>query len=120
MRELTGNDPRLADPALAKLNARHARAAEIASIIEQHFSRLTRAQLHELSLKRKLPLGPVWTTEEVLQAPHNVAREFFATLRLNARQTVTVPRLPVLWSGEAFAPGAVPALGSGVAERLAS
>jgi crotonobetainyl-CoA:carnitine CoA-transferase CaiB-like acyl-CoA transferase len=120
MRELTGNDPRLADPALAKLNARHARAAEIASIIEQHFSRLTRAQLHELSLKRKLPLGPVWTTEEVLQAPHNVAREFFATLRLNARQMVTVPRLPVLWSGEAFAPGAVPALGSGVAERLAS
>jgi crotonobetainyl-CoA:carnitine CoA-transferase CaiB-like acyl-CoA transferase len=115
MRELTGNDPRLADPALGKLNARHARAAEIASIVEEHFARLTRAQLRELSLRRKLPLGPVLTPGEALQDPHHLAREFFATVRLNARQTVTVPRLPVLWSGEAFIPGDVPALGSGVA-----
>ena len=116
MRELTGNDPRLADPALGKLNARHARAAEIASILEEHFASLTRAQLRELSLKRKLPLGPVLTPEETLGDPQHLAREFFSTVRLNLRQTVTVPRLPVLWSSEAFMPGDVPALGSGVAE----
>ncbi len=115
MRELTGNDPRLVDPALAKLNARHARAAEIASIFEEHFASLTRAQLRELSLKRKLPLGPVLTQVEALQDPHHLARKFFATVRMSARQTVTIPRLPVLWSGETFAPGPVPALDSGIA-----
>jgi len=119
MRELTGSDPRLADPALAKLNGRHARAAEIASIFEEHFAPLTRAQLRALSLERKLPLGPVLTPEEALHDPHHLAREFFATVRLDSRQPVTVPRLPVLWNGEAFVPGAVPALGSGVA-RAAS
>lgn len=115
MRELTGNDPRLADPALAKLSARHARAAEIASIVEEHLSKLTRAQLRTLSLERKLPLGPVLTPEETLEDPQHLAREFFAAVRLNARQTVSVPRLPVLWNGEKFFPGAVPALGRGVA-----
>jgi crotonobetainyl-CoA:carnitine CoA-transferase CaiB-like acyl-CoA transferase len=115
MRELTGNDPRLADPALGTLNARHARAAEIAAIVEEHFAPLTRAQLRQLSLERKLPLGPVLTPEETLQDPQHLARAFFATVRLDARRTVTLPRLPVLWSGNAFIPGAVPALGSGVA-----
>ena len=115
MRELMGNDPRLADPALGKLSARHPRAAEIASIVEEHIAPLTRAQLRQLSLERKLPLGPVLTPEETLQDPQHLAREFFATVRLNSRQSVTVPRLPVLWSGEAFVPGAVPALGRGVA-----
>ena len=116
IRALTGNDPRLADPAFAKLPGRHARAAEIASIIEEHVSALTRAQLRELSLKRKLPLGPVLTPEEGLQDPHHLAREFFATVRSSSQQSVTLPRLPVLWSGEAFIPGGVPPLGSGVVE----
>jgi crotonobetainyl-CoA:carnitine CoA-transferase CaiB-like acyl-CoA transferase len=116
MRELAGNDPRLADPAFAKLAGRQARAAEIASIIEEHFSRLTRAQLHALSMKHKLPLGPVSTPAEALQDPHHLAREFFSTVRLDAQQRVTLPRLPVLWSGEAFLPGDVPALGSAAAE----
>ena len=106
------DDPRLADPALAERGARLARAREIGEIVESRFAALTRAQLREMALARRLPLGPVWSPEDIARDPHTLARDFLALVRLPDGRTVPMPRLPVRWNGAGFQPGDVPALRS--------
>ncbi len=112
-------DKRLDDPALADRAARQACAAAIGEIVQRRFAALTRAQIREIALQRRLPLGPVWSPEELARDPHTLARDFLASVRLPDGPTVPMPRLPVLWNGQGFPPGDVPPL-AGVVQWVAS
>jgi crotonobetainyl-CoA:carnitine CoA-transferase CaiB-like acyl-CoA transferase len=113
IRELANNDPRLADPAFATAAGRRSRAGEIASIVERYLANMTRVEIHDLALRRRLPVGPVSSPEDLAGDPHFVAREFLATIQAGDGHGIRLPRLPVLWSGAGFAPGRVPSLGDG-------
>jgi len=113
IRELADNDPHLADPAFATAAGRRPRAGEIAAIVERHLATMTRAEIHDLALHRRLPVGPVASPDDLADDPHFVAREFLATIKAADGHGIKLPRLPVLWNGAGFAPGMVPPLGDG-------
>ncbi len=104
-------DKRLANPDYARRDGRLPHFGTIARIIEQSFAGMTRREIHASAQALRLPLGPVWSEEELVADPHNIARGFIATAMLPDGQAVSMPRLPVLWNGESFSPGPVPALG---------
>jgi crotonobetainyl-CoA:carnitine CoA-transferase CaiB-like acyl-CoA transferase len=119
IRELAGNDARLADPAFATAAGRRPRTGEIAAILERSLADMTRAEIHDLALRRRLPIGPVASPADLVDDPHFVAREFLATIQGDDGHGIRLPRLPVLWNGAGFAPGRVPPLGD-VARRVAT
>jgi crotonobetainyl-CoA:carnitine CoA-transferase CaiB-like acyl-CoA transferase len=102
-------DPRLDDPRFTTRPDRRRHSAEVSAIIEERLLRLTRKEIRELTLSNRIPLGPVWTLEELRDDPQYLARNFLFGAPLGDGSTATIPRLPVLWSEAAFAPGAVPA-----------
>lgn len=113
IRGLANDDPRLADPAFATAAGRRPHAGEIALIVERYLATMTRAEIHDLALRRRLPVGPVFSPEDLADDPHFVAREFLATIEAGDGHGIRLPRLPVLWNGTGFAPGSVPPLGDG-------
>ncbi|WP_343712552.1 CoA transferase [Inquilinus sp.] len=104
LRDFVG-DPRLAAPDFATRAGRLGRIGEVARIIEAKFLTLTRRQLHDIALDRRLPLGPVWSPREVRAEAQSLARGFPAPVGDES----AVPRLPVIWGGRTFGPGAIPA-----------
>jgi crotonobetainyl-CoA:carnitine CoA-transferase CaiB-like acyl-CoA transferase len=103
------NDPRLEDARFQSRSQRRLHAAEVSSIVEQKFLQLSRQQLREAALARRIPLGPVWSPRELLQDPQNVARDFLCLAATSGDgPRVVMPRLPVVWGGRTFAPGPVP------------
>lgn len=115
--DLLEQDPRLTDPALSSMAVRSARAEEIASVAEEHLSRLTRHQIREAALARKLPLGPVWEPQELLEDEHCLARGFFDRMVLGGGVTTPLPTLPALWNGKRHLPGVVPSVFSNTARQ---
>lgn len=111
--ELLGRDARLADPALRQLAARSAHAAEIAAVAEEHLGRLTRHQIREVALARRLPLGPVWQPLELREDAHDLARGFLARMPLGDGVSAVMPTLPALWDGRRFLPRGASAAGPG-------
>lgn len=106
------DDPRLSAPEFASRAGRLQRIGEVARIIEARFLTLTRRELHDIALERRLPLGPVWSPREVRMETQSVARHFPSA----PGEDGTVPRLPVLWGGRIFSPGPAPApIGEAVA-----
>jgi CoA-transferase family III len=95
------DDPRLRDPRFSERAERRKNAGYINSIIEQAFVHLTRAQIRDLALEKRLPLGPVWSPAELASDPQNVAREFLRQVSTQAGETLLLPRLPLLWNGKA-------------------
>lgn len=89
------DDARLRDERFQSGPGRRANAAELNAILADVFSRMTRSELRDLALNRRLPFGPVWSPAELLDDAHMRAREFFKD---------GMPRLPVLWNGRTFAP----------------
>ena len=69
---------------------------------------MTRTEIHDLALRRRLPVGPVASPDDLADDPHFVAREFLATIQAGDGHGIRLPRLPVLWNGAGFAPGMVP------------
>ena len=102
-------DPRLRDARFATQPGRVANALDFVAIVEQGFAGLTRRQIKQVALERRLPLGPVWELGDVLVDPQLLARNFFATVQRADGASMTMPRAPVIWNGRVFAPGAVPA-----------
>lgn len=100
LRELVG-DSRLADPRFDDRNQRRSEAAFINDVVESAFAKLTRRELRERALAKRLPLGPVWSPQELEHDPQNVEREFLRRIKLESGQEVLTPRLPVLWNGRA-------------------
>ena len=116
-RELIG-DPALHEERFKTRAQRRPHSRELAGIATRSLMNRTRAEIRDLALKLRVPLGPVWSPKELEQDPQNMAREFLQTVQLGGRK-IAMPRLPVLWSQQAFAPGAVPALGElGESEAL--
>jgi crotonobetainyl-CoA:carnitine CoA-transferase CaiB-like acyl-CoA transferase len=103
-------DARLDDPRFAARGDRRKHAAEVSAIIEEHLLGFTRREIRELTLTNRIPLGPVWTLEELQDDPQYKARNFLFPLRLGDGLTVPIPRLPVLWGTTAFAPGSLTAV----------
>lgn len=121
LRKLAGDDPRLADPALATAAGRRGRTGEIGRVVEEYLLKLTRQEIHDRALAARLPLGPVSSVSELIDDPHFVAREFFQTVQSDkGGATLLMPRLPLLWDGEALAIGRVPVPGTGPAAGAAN
>jgi crotonobetainyl-CoA:carnitine CoA-transferase CaiB-like acyl-CoA transferase len=95
------DDPRLREPRFGDRAERRKNAGYINSIIEQSFAHLTRAQVRDLALEKRLPLGPVWSPAELASDPQNVAREFLRQAGTQSGETLLLPRLPLLWNGNA-------------------
>ena len=87
-------DPALQDERLQTPEGRRARRAEINAILQRLVAPLTRAALHALSLRHKLPFGPVWRPDELPGDAQMQARNFFAPIPGGVR-----PLTPVLWNG---------------------
>lgn len=96
------NDERLNDARFDSPAGRRTHAAALADIVEQTFIRLTRQELQELAMARRLPLGPVWNVSDLHSDPQVIGRDFLDAV-------LGLPRLPVLWNGFAFPVGAAPA-----------
>jgi crotonobetainyl-CoA:carnitine CoA-transferase CaiB-like acyl-CoA transferase len=94
--------------------------ASHAMMFRRHMDRFgtTSEQLAHVALERRLPLGPVWDVGELLTDPQLLARQFFAAVTLAGGAAVTIPRVPVIWNGNVFAPGAVPAIGEPALEAV--
>ena len=101
-------DPRMQEPRFSTAAGRREHARDLADIIESMFRRHTRDELQRLALERRLPLGPVWDVAELRSDPQFLARDFLATVRLGDDGSVAMPRLPLLWNGEAFPVGVPP------------
>jgi CoA-transferase family III len=95
------DDQRLREPRFNDRAERRKNAGYINSIIEQAFAHLTRAQIRNLALEKRLPLGPVWSPAELASDPQNVAREFLRQVSAQSGETLLLPRLPLLWNGKA-------------------
>jgi len=92
------SDPRLETDKFATRQSRLLHSTDLAEVIESCFRQMSRAQIQALAKYHRLPLGPVWSLEEALEDPHNLARDLFGPLK-NAPSGVKVPRLPIGWTG---------------------
>lgn len=106
LREL-GGDPRLDDEKFQTGSGRRRNARALSAILEPAFLRLTRREIRDLALKKRIPLGAVWSPSELERDPQMLAREFFRRVPVQGGAAL-IARLPVLWNGQAFAPGAIP------------
>ena len=101
------NDPRLDDPQIQTAKGRSENRSKVNELLSAVFQSFSRAQIHDLALSNKLPLGPVWGTEELRKSAHLVDRNFVATIKSREGQ-FSVPTLPVKWSGQTFLPNERP------------
>lgn len=90
------DDPRLAHPRFATPAGRTSHRGELNEIFAELFGRLSRANVHQLAIRSKLPLGPVWAPGELLDDPQMLARGFFRPTEDGAS---LVPSLPAVWNG---------------------
>lgn len=97
-------DARLADPRFETVARRSQNRAELNAILADIFAGKTRAEIRTMALSHKLPLGPVWTPEELKRDPHMIERGYFQPVTVDG-QALAMPSLPVLWNGSAFPPG---------------
>lgn len=91
------DDPRLRDPALAVRVGRLREAGRVASLIEENLLHLTRAEIRQLAIEHRLPLGPVWSPSELTTDTQYAGREFFAA---DAHGGSRVPGLPMMVNGQ--------------------
>ncbi|RDJ19779.1 hypothetical protein DWF00_28160 [Bosea caraganae] len=100
------DDPRLRAPCFLDRAERLRRAGEVTQIIAERFLSRNRKELHAAALARRLPLGPVWSPEDLVADAQNVSRGLFATVDLGEGVEAAMPRLPVIWGGRIFTPDA--------------
>jgi crotonobetainyl-CoA:carnitine CoA-transferase CaiB-like acyl-CoA transferase len=109
------DEPRLAEPRFATPADRQRHRAALNAIMARAFARMTRARVHEVARRLKLPLGPVWTPEELLDDPQMLARGFFRAAGSGAG---LVPGLPAVWNGcRPSGDAATPAEAARIGER---
>ena len=108
LRRLSG-DPRLDEPRFADVAARRTKARALADILEASLGHLTRRELQQRAMEMRLPLGSILDLAELRRDPQVLARDFLAEVAFGTGAPVCVPRLPLLWNGDAFPVGPVPA-----------
>jgi crotonobetainyl-CoA:carnitine CoA-transferase CaiB-like acyl-CoA transferase len=89
-------DPALDAPELEDRGERRRRAAWIADRAEAAFAKLTRDEIADFARRNRIPIGPVRSPTELLDDPQYAARDFFLETPAGA-----MPRLPLLWNGDA-------------------
>lgn len=99
LQEVAG-DPRLDDACFQSPAGRRQHALALNAILAETFAGRTRADIRDIALSRRLPIGAVWSPGELLSDAQMIARQFFRTITFEG-QEATVPRLPVLWNGAA-------------------
>jgi len=71
------NDVRLDDPHFDTDAGRSEHRAKLNALLRENFAVLDRAEVRCLALEYRIPLGPVWSPEELRDDPHYQARNFF-------------------------------------------
>ena len=99
------NDARLREDRFQSAEGRRLHAGELNTFLSDVFSGMTRAEVREAALKKGLPLGPVWSPQELVGDPHMQARDFFHDALIDGI-AAQMPRLPVRWNGRSFEPTA--------------
>jgi len=92
LRDLIG-DARLWDSRFASQNSRGENMDELNRIMAPWFATKTRAEITSIAQARRIPIGPVLTSQELLSDRQHSARKF---LMQNGE-----PRTPLLWDGHA-------------------
>lgn len=105
------NDPRLDDPRYDDRLERRGDATRINAIVEEAFTSKTRAELRDIALDRRIPLGPVWTPAELEQDPQYRARGFLQRAADQDGATILRPLPPVIWNGTRFGSGTATEIG---------
>lgn len=103
VRELTG-DPALADSRFATRQGRRQHAAALNRLLEPWFAARRREEIYTAAQTLQIPLGPTYAPADLLADPQYVARGFLAELIHPAFDGLRMPKLPVRWDGNAFAP----------------
>jgi hypothetical protein len=92
-------DPALQEERFQTVLGRRENRADLNAILARFFAGLSRAEIHALSLRHKMPFGPVWSPVELLSDPQMIARDVFRDVTFDDR-IMHLPRLPALWRGE--------------------
>jgi crotonobetainyl-CoA:carnitine CoA-transferase CaiB-like acyl-CoA transferase len=95
-------EPRLDDVRFATEASRRERRGELNAILAGVFDRLGRAEIRQMSITHRIPLGPVWTPEELRVDPHMRHRSFFQAVDCEGHEAA-LPLVPVKWNGSGFA-----------------
>ncbi|MBF9233848.1 CoA transferase [Microvirga alba] len=97
------NDVRLNDERFQTAAGRRLHRGDLNTILADIFSSKTRSEIRAMALSKKLPLGPVWTPDELRDNPHMIARNFLYLVE-TGEAPVPMPTLPVKWNKRTFAP----------------
>lgn len=97
LRRLVG-DPRLDGPLFQSHGGRADNRQKLFDIIESWTSARSRAEILDLALAHRLPLGPVLEPFEVVADAQSTARDAFETVRAGGAIRF-MPRLPLNWNG---------------------
>ncbi len=106
-------DPELAGAPFGERESRARRIDELYERVLPWFATRSRHDIYRAAQERGVPLGPVRTIDELRADPQYVARAFLTKVRHALLGDLVVPRLPLLWDGEGFAPRPAPTLGGG-------
>ena len=94
------------DPRIQTAEGRRENRALVNKLLAERFAPLTRAEIHRLSMENKLPLGPVWSPQELRNSAHLMERQFLTSF-VSEDESVSFPTLPVKWTGRTFATSSV-------------
>ena len=107
---LLGN-PVLREPRFATRESRMRHGAELNTLLTPWFAARSRADIYAQAQALGVPLGPVFDPVELLGDAQHQAREFITTMAHPRLGELRMPRLPVLWGEQGFAPVALRELG---------
>jgi crotonobetainyl-CoA:carnitine CoA-transferase CaiB-like acyl-CoA transferase len=93
------DDPALRAERFQTPMGRRKHRTELNAILARYFAGLTRSEIHDISLRHKLPFGAVWEPRELLRDPQMVARDMFHSVA-SQNGDLPQPRLPALWHGD--------------------
>jgi crotonobetainyl-CoA:carnitine CoA-transferase CaiB-like acyl-CoA transferase len=99
-------EPRLDDLKFATEAGRRDNRSAVNAILADVFAKMSRAEIRTFSMAHRIPLGPVWTPEELRDDPHMRQRGFFHVVDYCGEE-IALPLVPVKWSGARFEPGAL-------------
>ncbi len=106
-------DPELASAPFGEAESRTHMIDELYERVLPWFAMRSRHDIYRAAQERGIPIGPVRMIDELQADPQYVARAFLTKMRHALLGDLVVPRLPLLWDGEGFAPRPAPALGGG-------
>jgi crotonobetainyl-CoA:carnitine CoA-transferase CaiB-like acyl-CoA transferase len=111
LRDMVGN-PALGEPRFQTPQGRRAARRELMALLAPWFAARSPTAIYAEAKARGLPIGPVLSPGDLLDDAQFQARDFIRTLRHPAHGELRLPRLPILWNGDGFAPSPAPRLGS--------